>query len=200
MKAVKPDHGSSSWADSSGLIIRRSWVRAWLRRCRVSPPRGLDTADGGEHGGAPGRGRATCPTQTINGYVIATAGDTLYGRLSGFFYGCRPSGRFPSRGEEQGLSRTVIRGGLVVTAADEVEADVLVEDEKIAAVAARGSAAAGWATDQVIDATGKYVIPGGVDTHTHMGFGPGPDDYDDDGNVSRSPAFGGPKAVHGRLP
>jgi dihydropyrimidinase len=67
------------------------------------------------------------------------------------------------------LSRTVIRGGLVVTAADEVEADVLVEGEQVAALAARGSQqAAGWSADQVIDATGKYVIPGGVDAHTHM--------------------------------
>ncbi|WP_326595970.1 dihydropyrimidinase [Streptomyces sp. NBC_01803] len=67
------------------------------------------------------------------------------------------------------MSRTVIRGGLVLTAADEVEADVLVEGERIAAVAERGSAfAESWTADHVIDATGKYVIPGGVDAHTHM--------------------------------
>ncbi|RKN06998.1 dihydropyrimidinase [Streptomyces radicis] len=67
------------------------------------------------------------------------------------------------------MARVVIRGGLLVTAADEVEADVLVEDEKVAALAARGSAAAeGWTAERVIDATGMYVIPGGVDAHTHM--------------------------------
>ncbi|MFG2223220.1 dihydropyrimidinase [Streptomyces sp. NPDC048644] len=69
------------------------------------------------------------------------------------------------------MSRTVILGGLVITAADEIHADVLVEDGRVAALAAHGSqAAAGWsgAADHVIDAAQKYVIPGGVDAHTHM--------------------------------
>ncbi|MFJ8793465.1 dihydropyrimidinase [Streptomyces sp. NPDC102462] len=65
--------------------------------------------------------------------------------------------------------RTVIRGGLVVTAADEIHADVLIEDGRIAALAASGTEAAGaFTADRSIDATGKYVIPGGVDAHTHM--------------------------------
>ncbi|MEU6755203.1 dihydropyrimidinase [Streptomyces sp. NPDC046685] len=65
--------------------------------------------------------------------------------------------------------RTLIRGGLVVTAADELHADVLIEDGRVAALAAHGSAAAAaWTADRTIDATGKYVIPGGVDAHTHM--------------------------------
>ncbi|MEU6982516.1 dihydropyrimidinase [Streptomyces sp. NPDC046324] len=66
-------------------------------------------------------------------------------------------------------TRTLIRGGLVVTAADEIHADVLIEDGRIAALAAHGSdAAAGWTADRTIDATDRYVIPGGVDAHTHM--------------------------------
>ncbi|TXS57525.1 dihydropyrimidinase [Streptomyces sp. t39] len=66
-------------------------------------------------------------------------------------------------------TRTLIRGGLVVTAADEVHADVLVDDGRIAALAAHGTTVAeGWTADRVIDATGKYVVPGGVDAHTHM--------------------------------
>ncbi|WP_411142122.1 dihydropyrimidinase [Streptomyces sp. x-80] len=71
------------------------------------------------------------------------------------------------------MSRTVIRGGLVITAADEMHADVLVEDGRIAALAAHGSpSAASWheSADRTIDATGKYVLPGGVDAHTHFDF------------------------------
>ncbi|PPS88874.1 dihydropyrimidinase [Streptomyces sp. MH60] len=66
-------------------------------------------------------------------------------------------------------SRTVIRGGLVVTASDEIHADVLIEDGRVAALAATGTPAAeAFGAERVIDASGKYVIPGGVDGHTHM--------------------------------
>src|SRR3954454_21076334 len=63
-------------------------------------------------------------------------------------------------------SRTVISGGLVITASDELHADVLIEDGRIAALAVPGTQT--WTADRTIDATGKYVIPGGVDAHTHM--------------------------------
>jgi dihydropyrimidinase len=67
------------------------------------------------------------------------------------------------------VSRTVIRGGFVITATDEIHADVLVEDGKVVALAATGSSAAqGWTADRTVDATGMYVLPGGVDAHTHM--------------------------------
>ncbi|MBQ6644584.1 MAG: dihydropyrimidinase [Saccharopolyspora sp.] len=67
------------------------------------------------------------------------------------------------------MGRTLISGGLVITATEEVEADVLVVDEKIAAVATP-ELAEQWrpGADRVIDARGRYVIPGGVDGHTHM--------------------------------
>ncbi|NDZ73395.1 dihydropyrimidinase [Streptomyces sp. SID10362] len=66
-------------------------------------------------------------------------------------------------------SRTVIRGGLVVTASDEMHADVLIEDGRVAALAATGTPAAeAFTAERTIDASGKYVIPGGVDGHTHM--------------------------------
>jgi dihydropyrimidinase len=67
--------------------------------------------------------------------------------------------------------RTLITNGLVITAADELPAEVLVEDETIAGLALPGSALAeSWSggVDRTIDATGLYVIPGGVDAHTHM--------------------------------
>ncbi|GAU67215.1 dihydropyrimidinase [Streptomyces sp. NBRC 110611] len=64
------------------------------------------------------------------------------------------------------VSRTVVRGGLVITAAEEIHADVLIEDSRIVALASTGTQE--WTAERVIDASGKYVIPGGVDAHTHM--------------------------------
>ena len=46
---------------------------------------------------------------------------------------------------------------------------MLIDGEQVVALAATGSAVAqGWQGDTELDATGKYVIPGGVDGHTHM--------------------------------
>src|SRR6202167_557462 len=64
---------------------------------------------------------------------------------------------------------TLIRNGTVVTAEGTFAADVLVDGEKIVSVAARLPDTAGsWVTDEVIDATDMYVLPGGIDAHTHM--------------------------------
>lgn len=63
------------------------------------------------------------------------------------------------------MAATVIRGGTVVTAESESRADVLVIDEKIHAVGKDVEAPAGA---RVIDASGAYVMPGGIDPHTHM--------------------------------
>jgi dihydropyrimidinase len=65
------------------------------------------------------------------------------------------------------MSRTLISGGSVIGATGAVPTDVLVDGETIAALYAPG-AAADVAVDRTIDASGKYVIPGGIDVHTHM--------------------------------
>jgi dihydropyrimidinase len=69
--------------------------------------------------------------------------------------------------------RTLIQNGLVVTADGSFEADVLVVGEKVEALARRvpnlaESALAGLVADETIDATGRYIVPGGVDVHTHL--------------------------------
>ena len=70
------------------------------------------------------------------------------------------------------VSTTLIRNGTVVNATGTASADVLVDGERIAAVLAPGSSLLGvdlaGNVDQIVDATGKYVIPGGIDAHTHM--------------------------------
>jgi dihydropyrimidinase len=67
--------------------------------------------------------------------------------------------------------RIVISGGTVVTASGGVAADVLVDGERITGLAAPGTdEARAWASaaDRVLDASGRYVLPGGIDVHTHM--------------------------------
>jgi len=73
--------------------------------------------------------------------------------------------------------RTLITNGTVVNADGSYRADVLIEDQTIAAVGLIGeesisgqaiAAIASAAVDKVIDAKGRWVIPGGIDPHTHM--------------------------------
>jgi dihydropyrimidinase len=65
--------------------------------------------------------------------------------------------------------KTLITGGTVVSPTGATPADVLIDGETVAAVLAPGQAATlGVTADATIDAAGKYVVPGGVDVHTHM--------------------------------
>ncbi|MGX5695222.1 dihydropyrimidinase [Agromyces soli] len=70
------------------------------------------------------------------------------------------------------MTTTLISGGTVVSATGRNTADVLVDGERIVAVLEPGSRALGVdleaSVDRVVDASGKYVIPGGIDAHTHM--------------------------------
>jgi dihydropyrimidinase len=82
----------------------------------------------------------------------------------------------------------LIKGGRLVTAADDYVADVFVDDERISLIGEDLDVAA----DRVIDAAGKYVLPGCIDPHTHldMPFG-GTVTIDDVESGQISAAFGG---------
>ena len=58
----------------------------------------------------------------------------------------------------------LIRNGRIVTAVDDYDADVFVEDETVSLIGRDLDVEA----DRTIDAAGRLVIPGGVDPHTHM--------------------------------
>ncbi len=82
----------------------------------------------------------------------------------------------------------LIKGGRVITAADDYAGDVFIDGERISLIGESLDLAA----DTVIDATGKYVLPGCVDPHTHldMPFG-GTVTIDDVESGQTSAAFGG---------
>ena len=55
------------------------------------------------------------------------------------------------------MSSLLIRNGTIVTSSDHYRADVLIQDEKVTAIAAQLDSNA----DRVIDAHGCYLFPGG---------------------------------------
>jgi dihydropyrimidinase len=86
------------------------------------------------------------------------------------------------------MSSTLIKGGRVITAADDYVGDVLIENERISLIGESLDVEA----DKIIDASGRYVLPGGVDPHTHldMPFG-GTVTIDDVESGQTAAAFGG---------
>jgi dihydropyrimidinase len=91
--------------------------------------------------------------------------------------------------------RTLIKNGTIVTAVDLYQGDVLIEDEKISVIGTSLDIPA-TAVDKTIDASGKYVLPGGIDVHTHMDmpFG-GATSADDFETGTRAAAFGGTTTI-----
>ncbi|MFN8234352.1 MAG: dihydropyrimidinase [Actinomycetota bacterium] len=88
--------------------------------------------------------------------------------------------------------RTLISGGTVVTATETTQADVVIEDEKVAAIGVGIPVEA----DVTIDATDRYVMPGGVDVHTHMELPFGGSFCSDDFETgTRAAAFGGTTTI-----
>src|SRR4030081_2283910 len=84
---------------------------------------------------------------------------------------------------------TIITNGRVATASDTYASDVAISNGKIVAI---GQSLPRENASRIIDAAGKYVLPGGIDVHTHidMPFG-GPTSSDDFETGTRAAAFGG---------
>jgi len=91
--------------------------------------------------------------------------------------------------------RTLITNGTVVGAEGSTAADVLIDGETIAAIGSN-LAATGATFDETMDGAGRYVIPGGIDVHTHMElpFG-GTFAKDTFETGTRAAAFGGTTTV-----
>jgi dihydropyrimidinase len=91
--------------------------------------------------------------------------------------------------------RTLFANGTIVTADGSYRGDVLVDGEMIVQIGT-DLAAAGVTADQAIDATGKWVMPGAIDVHTHMKlpFG-GTFAKDDFETGTRAAAFGGTTTI-----
>jgi dihydropyrimidinase len=86
----------------------------------------------------------------------------------------------------------LIKNGRVITAVDDYFADVFIDGETVTMIGKDLNVQA----DRVVDAKGKYVIPGGIDPHTHfdMPFG-GTNSADDFESGTRAAAFGGTTTI-----
>ena len=84
--------------------------------------------------------------------------------------------------------KTLIKNGTLITASDTFTADLLVEDEKITRIGLDLEAD----TDHQVDATGKLVMPGGIDPHVHLDLPMfGTVSSDDHYTGHKAAAFGG---------
>src|SRR5277367_6509856 len=95
------------------------------------------------------------------------------------------------------MARVLITGGHVLSSTGAQDYDVLIDGDEIAALGAPGYFESLKPTcDRVIDASGRYVIPGGVDVHTHMElpFG-GTNASDTFETGTKAAAFGGTTTI-----
>jgi dihydropyrimidinase len=87
---------------------------------------------------------------------------------------------------------TLIKNGILVTAKESFSADILVEGEKISQIGQNLQVAEA----EVVDATGKMILPGGVDPHVHLDLPMfGTVSSDDHYTGTKGAAFGGTTTV-----
>ncbi len=90
------------------------------------------------------------------------------------------------------MARCLIRSGTLITASETFQADVLIDGETVAAIG-QGLHAQGA---EVVDASGKLILPGGIDVHTHLDLPMfGTVSSDDHYTGHKAAAFGGTTTV-----
>ena len=62
------------------------------------------------------------------------------------------------------MKKTIIKGGILFSSTDTVNADILVENDKIAQIGQKIEDSEA----KIIEAAGKYIFPGFIDPHTHL--------------------------------
>lgn len=86
----------------------------------------------------------------------------------------------------------LIKNGTLITASETYQADILIEDEKISLI----GTALTHPDAEIIDATGKLILPGGVDAHVHLDLPMfGTVSADDHYTGGKAAAFGGTTTV-----
>ncbi|MDQ3169648.1 MAG: dihydropyrimidinase [Acidobacteriota bacterium] len=90
------------------------------------------------------------------------------------------------------MSTLLIKNGTILNASDIYRGDVFIDGDKVTTIGSNLMMTA----DRVIDATGRYVLPGGIDVHTHldMPFG-GSTSADDFESGTIAAAFGGTTSI-----
>ncbi len=95
------------------------------------------------------------------------------------------------------MTSYLIKGGQIITASEMYHADILIEGETIIEISRDISAPSA----QIIDATGKVVMPGGIDPHTHFDLPMfGTVSSDDHYTGHKAAAFGGTTTVMDFVP
>ena len=90
----------------------------------------------------------------------------------------------------------LIKNGTIISASDTISSDILIEDGKIFSLETAGTSTIPYQVDEIVDASGKMILPGGVDAHTHFDLPMfGTVSSDDHYTGHKAAAFGGTTTV-----
>lgn len=99
------------------------------------------------------------------------------------------------------MKRTLIKSGTLITSAETFQADLVIEGEKIAQITEQTDIRSLGEDVEIVDATGKLVMPGGIDPHTHFDLPMfGTVSSDDHYTGHKAAAFGGTTTVMDFVP